>query len=106
MLCHLTTVFNIIPRKTKIEGDGPDAGPDDAEIGNQPIDGVHHEMDDFIALFYSFLEENVCESVHLLIQLLPCDLASLMLAGYSFNQGHIVWIESCISCQHFSNMNI
>ena len=95
--CDITAVLNIVPCKTKIEGDGPRPGADDPEIGNQPIDRVHHQMDDFIPFLNPLFDQNICKSVHPFIKLFPCDLASFIFAGYSFNQGHIVRIQPRIS---------
>ena len=82
---------------TATRWDSPGPGADDPEIGNEPIDGVHHQMDDFITLLNPLFDQNICKSVRPLIKLFPCDLASFIFAGYSFNQGHIVRIQSRIS---------
>jgi hypothetical protein len=103
---HITTVLNVRARKTEIERNSPGPCADDTEISNQPIQGVHHEMNDFITLFNSFFEQNIRESVCLFIKLLPCDLSSFTFCRNSLNQCYIIGIQPCIPRQDLSNMNI
>ncbi len=96
--CHITAVLNLIARKAKVQGNSPRPRTDDPEIGNQPIHGVHHQMNHFISLADPFMNQDIRKAIHPLVELLPSNLTPLLLTGYSLNESHIVRVHPRISC--------
>ena len=78
---EVEAVADLIGRVAVVEGDGHRAGAEDAEVDGEPLQAVHEEDGDLVALPHVPREEEVGEAVRLLVELRPRHLAAEGLDG-------------------------
>ena len=70
------TVPDLLRRVAEVERHGHAPRAEDAEVDRQPVEAVHQEDRDLLALLEAAREEEVRKAVRLLVELLPRDLAA------------------------------
>ena len=105
-LCHIGAVFDIAAGKTKVERHDPCTCFHDAEVSNEPLDGVVHEVHDLVALPDTPCHKRVSKAVCPLVELTPRDDGPFLLLRNPFNERRVIGIHPAVSCQHFTYVNM
>ena len=85
-VCKLQAVLDLIRRVAEIERHREAAGLERAEVDRQPLQAVHQEDRDLVALGESAGEQKIREAVGLLLELRPGDLGAELLNRRTFDQ--------------------
>ena len=88
-------VLDLISAVAEVQGNGYGAGLEDAKIDRQPVQTVHEQNSDLVALDDSSGDQHVCHAVCLLVEYRPCDL----LAAGNFVKGldEFIFFPGCES---------
>ncbi len=115
--CQVRAVEDLIRCVAEVKRNCERAGLQDTEVDREPLEAVHHEDTDLVALLYTSGQKHIGQTVCLLIEDLPCDLAAvslclcgldqfkffpcdaagLLLFRIEFNQCDLITVEICIS---------
>ena len=95
-------VGNRFGNKSKIQWHCPGSGPEYAEISREPLDAVHHQMNDAIALLYPSCHQGLSYGVGLAVEGFPRDFDPAVFFGFAFDQGGLPAIHSSVAGQNFS----
>ena len=79
-------VLDLVRRVAEVERHGQTARPQRAEVDRQPLQAVHQQDGDLVALLVAAAQEEVREAVRLLLELGPGDLAAERLDRARFDQ--------------------
>ena len=82
----LQAVLDFIRRVAEVERHGETPGAQHAEVDGQPLEAVHQEDCDLVALLVAAREEEVGEAVRLLLELGPRDFAAEALHGAGLDE--------------------
>ena len=85
-LGQLEAVLDLVGRVAVVHGNGDGARLEDAEVDGQPLDAVHQQDGDLVALADAAREEQVGEPVGRLVELPPGDLPAGGLHGFGLHE--------------------
>jgi hypothetical protein len=98
--------LNVIAGEAKVQRHCPRSGPYDPKVSDQPIDGVHHEVNNLVPLLDPPLNQGIGTAVCGIIELLPRDFPSLFLFRDPFNESGIRGVQAGVPREYFTYVDV